>query len=85
MGDFDPRTHIAEEAGYDANENYLRGLKMPGTRFGNIVHNHPPDEQRSMRMQVDEAEAAGLRHYQVRHSRGFYIIENGIVVGSGRG
>ncbi|OPX69236.1 MAG: hypothetical protein A4E37_00506 [Methanoregulaceae archaeon PtaB.Bin056] len=85
MGDFDPKKHIAEESGYDARDNYVRGLKMPETRFKNMVHNHPPDEQKRMRTQVDEAEAAGLRNYQVRHSKGFYIIENGIVVGSGRG
>ena len=29
MGDFNPKVHTAEEKGYDANDNYVRGLKMP--------------------------------------------------------
>lgn len=85
MGDFDPRKHTAEEAGYDARDNYVRGLRMPPTRFKNMVHSHPADEQNTMRQQVDEAEEKGLRTYQVKHSKGYYNIENGIVVGSGRG
>jgi len=85
MGDFNPKQHTAEEAGYDLKDNYVRGLKMPEKRFKNMVHNHSPEEQKSMRKQVDEAEAAGLRTYQVRHSRGYYSIENGIVIGSARG
>jgi hypothetical protein len=38
-----------------------------------------------MRKQVDEAEAKGLRTYQVKHSKGYYNIENGIVIGSAKG
>ncbi len=85
MGDFDPRQHKAEESGEDANGNYVRGLKMPDSRFKNMVLGHSPEEQKSMRQQVDEAEAKGLRTYQVTHSRGYYDIENGIVKGSGMG
>jgi len=85
MGDFDPKKHTAEEAGYDAKDNYVRGLKMPEKRFKNMVHNHSAEEQQSMRKQVDEAEAAGLRSYQVKHSKGYYMIENGIVIGSAKG
>lgn len=85
MGDFDPKKHTAEEAGYDAKDNYVRGLKMPEKRFKNMVHNHSADEQKSMRKQVDDAEAAGLRSYQVKHSKGYYTIENGIVIGSAKG
>ena len=85
MGDFNPKEHTAEEKGYDAEGNYVRGLKMPESRFKNMVHGHSADEQRSIRQQVDEAEAKGLRTYQVKHSKGYYTIENGIVVGSARG
>jgi hypothetical protein len=38
-----------------------------------------------MRQQVDEAEAKGLRKYQVKHPKGYYNIENGIVIGSAKG
>jgi len=58
---------------------------MPGSRFDNMVHGHSAAEQKSMRQQVDEAEAKGLRTCQVKHSRGYYNIENGIVTGSGKG
>jgi hypothetical protein len=85
MGDFDPKQHTAEEAGYDAQDRYVRGLKMPESRFRNMVFNHSPEEQASMRKQVDEAEAAGLRTYQVKFAKGFYTIENGSVIGSGKG
>jgi hypothetical protein len=85
MGDFDPKKHTAEERGIDASGNYVRGLKMPDTRFENMVHGHPASEQESMRKQVDEAEAKGLRTYQVKHSKGYYNIENGIVIGSAKG
>lgn len=85
MGDFNPIEHTAEDKGYDAQGNYVRGLKMPPNRFKNMVHGHSPADQQSMRQQVDEAEAKGLREYQVRHSRGYYMIENGIVIGGGGG
>ena len=85
MGDFAPTKHTAGGSGYDANGNYVRGLKMPPTRFENMVHGHPSAEQQSTRQQVDEAEVKGLRIYQVKHARGYYNIENGIVVGSARG
>jgi len=85
MGDFNPKEHTAEEAGYDAKNNYVRGLKMPDSLFNNMVHGHSANEQTSMRQQVDEAEAKGLRTYQVKHSKGYYNIENGIMIGSARG
>ena len=85
MGDFNPKVHTAEEKGYDANDNYVRGLKMPDTRFQNMVHGHSAEEQKSMRKQVDEAEAKGLRTYQIKHAKGYYNIENGIVIGSAKG
>jgi len=85
MGDFDPNKHTAEQRGYDAKGNYVRGLKMPESRFENMVHGHSAAEQQSMRQQVNEAEAKGLRTYQVKHSKGYYNIENGIVIGSARG
>ncbi len=84
MGTFNPREHTAEESGYDANDNYVRGLRMPESRFRNMVQNHSEEEKAGMRKQVDEAEAKGIRTYQVRHSRGYYSIENGIVIGSAR-
>jgi hypothetical protein len=84
MGDFDPKKHTAEERGYNAEDNYVRGLRMPESRFENMVHGHSTREQESMRQQVDEAEAQGLRSYQVRHAKGYYTIENGIVIGSGK-
>jgi hypothetical protein len=84
MGDFDPKKHTAEEAGYDAKDNYVRGLKMPDSRFENMVHGESAAEQQSMRKQVDEAEAKGLRTYQVKYSKGYYNIENGIIKGSAR-
>jgi hypothetical protein len=84
MGDFDPKKHTAEESGIDGSGNRVRGLKMPASRFDNMVHGHSPAEQQSMRKQVDDAEAKGLRTYQVTHAKGFYNIENGIVIGSGR-
>jgi hypothetical protein len=85
MGAFDPKTHTAEQRGYDANGNYVRGLKMPDERFENMVHGESAADQKNMRQQVDEAEAKGLREYQVSYSKGYYTIENGIVIGSGRG
>ncbi len=85
MGDFNPKVHTAEQKGYDANDNYVRGLKMPDERFQNMVHGHSAEEQKKMRQQVDEAEAKGLRTYQVKHAKGYYNIENGIVIGSARG
>jgi hypothetical protein len=85
MGDFNPKEHTAEEKGYDATGNYVRGLKMPPSRFENMVHGHSAAEQKSMRQQVDEAEAKGLRKYQVKHPKGYYNIENGIVIGSAKG
>ena len=85
MGDFDPKKHTAEERGYDAKDNYVRGLRMPPTRFENMVHGHSDAEKKSMRQQVDEAEAEGHRTYQVKHAKGYYTIENGIVIGSAKG
>ncbi len=85
MGDFDPRKHTAEERGIDAKGNYVRGLKMSETRFKNMVTGHSPAEQQSMRQQVEEAEAKGLRTYQIKHAKGYYNIENGIVIGSAKG
>ncbi|MDD1718492.1 MAG: hypothetical protein LUQ25_00400 [Methanoregulaceae archaeon] len=85
MGDFDPRKHTAQEAGYNAQDKYVRGLKMSATAFQNMVAGHSSEEEAGMRKQVDEAEAAGLRNYQVKHPRGYYTIENGIVIGSGMG
>lgn len=85
MGDFDPRQHTAQEAGYTSENKYVRGLKMSQTSFGNMAAGHSPDEVATMRKQVDDAEARGLRKYQVRHARGYYDIENGIVIGSGMG
>ena len=58
---------------------------MPESRFNNMVHGHSADEQKSMRQQVDEAEAKSLRTYPVKHSKGYYNIESGIVIGSARG
>jgi hypothetical protein len=84
MGDFDPKTHTAEQRGYDANGDYVRGLKMPDERFENMVHGESAKDHDKMRQQVDEAEAKGLRNYQVTYSRGYYDIENGIVKGGGR-
>lgn len=85
MGDFNPKEHTAEERGINAKGDYVRGLKMPPSRFENMVHGHSEAEKKSMRQQVDEAEAKGLRTYQVKHAKGYYNIENGIVIGSGRG
>ncbi|OPZ42470.1 MAG: hypothetical protein BWY93_01821 [Euryarchaeota archaeon ADurb.BinA087] len=85
MGDFDPRKHTAEERGIDAKGDYVRGLKMSETRFKNMVTGHSPAEQQSMRQQVEEAEAKGLRTYQIKHAKGYYNIENGIVIGSAKG
>jgi len=85
MGDFDPRKHTAEERGIDAKGNYVRGLKMSDTRFKNMVTGHSPAEQQSMRQQVEEAEEKGLRTYQIKHAKGYYNIENGIVIGSAKG
>jgi hypothetical protein len=82
MGEFNPKEHTAEQRGYDAKGNYVRGLKMPPSRFENMVHGHSSDEQKSMRQQVNEAEARGLRKYYVKHSRGYYTVENGIVIGT---
>lgn len=84
-GDFDPKTHTAEERGYLPNGDYARGLKMPDSRFRNMAAGHPAEEVAAMRKQVDEAEAQGLRNYMVKFSNGFYLIENGIVKGGGKG
>jgi hypothetical protein len=54
---------------------------MPESRFNNMIHGHPASEVPDMRKQVDEAEAAGLRDYQVSFSGGFYLIHDGIVMG----
>ncbi len=82
MGDFDPRKHTAQEAGYTSENTYVRGLQMSQESFENMAAGHSRDEVSSMRKQVDDAEAAGLRKYQVRHPRGYYNIENGLVIGS---
>lgn len=84
-GTFDPKVHTAEEGGIDKNGHYVRGLKMPDSRFKNMTANHPPEEITSMRKQVDEAEAQGERNYIVKFGSGFYIIENGIVIGGSKG
>lgn len=84
-GDFDPKVHTAEESGYDKDGDYVRGLMMPEGRLKNMVHQHTPEDQASMRQQVREAEAAGLRWYQVKFTGGYYTIENGIVIGGGKG
>lgn len=84
-GDFDPRLHTAEESGFIPEGGFARGLKMPDSRFSNMAAGHSPEEVASMRKQVDEAEAKGLRNYIVKFSNGFYIIENGIVKGGGKG
>lgn len=78
---FDPKMHPAERKGYDANGNYVRGLKMPDSRFENMVHGLSPAEQQSIRKQVDEAEAKGQRTYQIKYSKGYFNIENGILIG----
>ncbi|OPY46588.1 MAG: hypothetical protein A4E42_00454 [Methanoregulaceae archaeon PtaU1.Bin222] len=84
-GDFDPKIHTAEEAGIDKNGNYVRGLHMPESRLKNLVHNHTLEDQASMKEQVANAEAQGERNYIVKFGSGFYIIENGIVIGGSKG
>ena len=84
-GDFDPKLHTAEESGVNKEGDYTRGLKMPDERFKNMAVGHPAEEVAAMRKQVDEAEAQGFRNYMVKFSNGFYLIENGIVKGGGKG
>lgn len=84
-GTFDPKLHPAEERGYLPSGEYARGLKMPDERFRNMAAGHSPEEVASMRKQVDEAERAGLREYMVKFTNGYYLIENGIVRGGGKG
>lgn len=80
-GAFDPRESPAEGRGFDANGNWVRGLKMPDERFENMVTGHTPEDRAWMRSQVDQAELGGLREYKVSFSGGYYLIENGIVKG----
>ncbi len=84
-GDFDPKLHTAEESGFNEKGEYSRGLKMPEARIKNLLFNHTPEDQASMRKQIEEAESAGLRNYVVKFSGGLYQIESGIMVGSVRG
>lgn len=84
-GDFDPKVHTAEEHGDLPDGTFARGLKMPDSRFNNMAAGHPAEEVAAMRKQVDEAESQGLRNYMVKFSNGFYLIENGIVKGGGKG
>lgn len=84
-GDFDPRLHTAEESGFNKEGNFVRGLKMPEARIKNLLFNHTPEDQASMKQQIAEAEEAGLRNYVVKFSGGLYQIENGIIVGRMRG
>lgn len=84
-GTFDPKVHTAEEWGNNPDGNFVRGLKMPDSRFKNMAVNHPPEEVASMRKQVDEAEAQGWRNYIVKFGSGFYVVENGIVKGGSKG
>lgn len=84
-GDFDPKIHTAEEHGSTPEGNYVRGLKMPDSRFANMAVGHTLEDIASMRKQVDEAEAKGFRNYMVKFSNGFYVIENGVVIGGGKG
>lgn len=85
VGSFDPKTHTAEEAGYNQNGDYVRGLKMSEESFRYITFDLPPDEAPKIRGKVDSAEKAGLREYQISTSKGFYNIENGIPYGGGMG
>ena len=81
VGTFEPRLYPAEQSGLDKNGQWVRGLKMPIERFNNMVHGHSETEKADMRRQVDEAEAAGLRGYMVKFGLGYYLVENGIVIG----
>lgn len=84
-GDFDPKIHTAEEAGIDKKGDWVRGLHMPESRLKNLVHNHTLEDQASLKEQVANAEAQGERNYIAKFSGGFYIIENGIVIGGSKG
>lgn len=81
VGTFDPRLYPAEQSGLDKNGYWSRGLKMPDERFRNMATGHTETEKVEMRRVIDEAEAAGLRNYMVKFANGYYLVENGIVIG----
>lgn len=84
-GTFDPRDHIAEEAGYDRSGTWVRGLKMPDSRFDQMVAGFSLEDIKTLREQVDRSEREGLRTYTVNYSHGFRVIENGIAIGGSGG
>lgn len=84
-GTFDPREHTAEEAGYDRTGTWVRGLKMPDSRFFQMVAGFSQEDITSIREQVDWSEREGLRTYTVNYTHGFRIIENGIAIGGAGG
>jgi hypothetical protein len=82
-GGFDPRYHFATESGIGPDGMKIRGLKMNEESFAFITYGMSAEEAQRVRDQVNLAEKAGLRRYEIDTDKGWYAVENGIPFGSG--
>ncbi len=80
-GNFDPREHSANDSGVDARGVLVRGLKMSDLSKDHNTKGLDEVDRAAFLRQVEEAEAAGIRMYKILLSKGYYVVENGIVYG----
>jgi len=61
-----------------------RSWKMSPETLKWILSGENDEDQRTLKGQIFTAEAEGLTSYSIRYSKGFYLIEYGLIKSSGR-
>lgn len=78
----EPETTPAPSAPVEDPEPEIQSISPGVLQF--LLSGHPAEEQADLKRQIAAHEAAGETRYTLRYEGGYYRIDRGQIVGSGR-